>query len=629
MRPAYLSSNTMPRLRDSLNRKFAIGTAAGLLVSSLAFLLLFVALYRGQIQQERTEAATQVTHLLQTSLENAMLKRDLDGLRRIVERLGGQDGILDVLITNPAGEVRFASDPARVGERIDPPVRQNAGPSTRFLDGPGRQSFLRSANPVHNKPPCQECHGAMEKNPVNGILYVDFDAAPIRAQARATTLLLMGAGFLIVVINLAGGWWFIRRFVIRPVEHLGGVSLRLAGGDLDARTSLHGADELAALGGRFNDMAASLQGTIATLREKEDFMQELVDAVPDGIRVIDQDYRVVLANATYRAQLGWDERNPAPELCHRAAHALDAPCPDTLISCPLAKIAETGEPQRLVHRHTRADGSRLDVEIYAAPMRVTRGGKDRLMIVESIRDLDQQVKFSHEQRLSELGRLAAGVAHEIHNPLAAVRLALHAAERANEAAEADREQVTEYLTIVDHEVEKCSQVTERLLKLSMPPPPQQELVDLVRVVDETLRLLHWEAESRKVDIRLTAEDGPLRALASDSDLRMVTLNLAQNACHAMPRGGVLSVRCARREERIELVFEDTGVGIEPRDRLRIFEPFFSRRADGVRGTGLGLSITKSIVEQHGGRIAVDSEAGRGTRITVDLPDPDAPNGSRA
>ncbi|MEA3276045.1 MAG: ATP-binding protein [Pseudomonadota bacterium] len=610
-------------LEESLNKKFAVGTAAGLLVSSLAFLVLFVGLYREQLERERSVAAAQVTRLLQTSLENAMLKRDLEGLKGIVGRLGNEAGIYGVMISNPQGEIRFASDPERLGEYIPPDLDIRAQPVTQFLDDADGQNLLRSVNPVGNKPPCQECHGPIEQNPVNGILYVDFDSGPILAQARKTTFALMGSGSIIVLINLAGGWWFIRRYVIRPVEHLSNVSLRLSNGDLGARTALTGKDELAVLGGRFNHMAATLEEKMEELRDKEYFLQELVDAVPDGIRVIDPDYRVVLANATYRDQLGLEGDVTGPDLCYSVAHARESPCPETLITCPLKEIARSGKPLRVVHRHHRTDGGKLDVELYAAPMRVISKGEPRLLVVESIRDLQQEVKFSHEQKLSELGRLAAGVAHEIHNPLAAVRLALHAAEQANAEAPPDHAQVSEYLGLVDQEVEKCREVTERLLKLSVPPPEQQELVVVERVIDDTLKLLQWEAQTRSVDIRLVTEGTPLRVLASDSELRMVTLNLVQNALHAMPRGGSLTVRCGREGGGVAISFEDTGVGINANDRLRMFEPFFSRRADGIRGTGLGLSITKSIVEKHDGSILVDSEPGHGSRITVTFPDADS------
>jgi signal transduction histidine kinase/HAMP domain-containing protein len=609
-------------LEEGLSRKFAIGTAAGLLISSLVFLVLFVGLYREQIEEERVGAASQVTELFQIALENAMLKRDLDGLTDIVDRLASLPGILGVAIANPRGEVRYTSDPGRFDPRLPEDQIAPSVRDTRFLDE-HEGTVLRSIAPVHNRPACQECHGAPATNPVNGVLYVDFDAARIRQQARATTLLLMGSGALIVVINLAGGWWFMRRFVLRPVAHLTRISECLAGGDLEARATLAGRDELALLGERFNRMAATVAEKIGELREKEHFMQQLVDAVPDGIRVIDSDYRVVLANSTYRRQLGYGPDAELPEMCYAASHGLDRPCPEQLVACPLVEIEKSGGPLRVVHRHDGPHGNWLEAEVYAAPMRVTQHGRTRTLVVEAIRDLGQQVRFSHEQKLSELGRLAAGVAHEIHNPLASVKMALHAAEEAGAGAAPDRETVVECLRLVDQEVDKCIQVTERLLKLSVPPPDQHELVDVDRVLDDTLRLLAWEAESRSVELRWVGADTPLRILAADSDLRMAALNLAQNAIHAMPKGGVLTVRGERAEARVQIRFEDTGVGIERRDRLRIFEPFFTRRADGVRGTGLGLSITKSIVESHGGTIEVESEPGRGTRITLSFADADS------
>lgn len=609
-------------LEQRLSTKFTAGTAAGLLASSLVFLVLFIGLYRGQLERERTDAAGQVARLLQTSLENAMLKRDLDGLRDIVERVGRQEGIQGVMLANPQGLVRLATDPAAVGQTMALDPELTTGPHTRFVQAVDGRALLRSINAVRNQPICEECHGPVERQPINGILYVDFDADRIRAQARATTLLLMGAGAIIVLLNLTGGWWFIRRYVIRPVEHLSAVSLRLAEGDLDARARPESRDELGALGRRFNQMAEGLQAKIREVEYKEQFLQRLVDAIPDGIRVIDQDYRVVLANQTYRSQLGLGEDQPPPALCHAATHARLTPCPETLITCPLAEIGRTGRPLRTVQRHLRADGRPMDVEVYAAPMTVSVQGQARLLVVESIRDLEAEVRFSQEQRLSELGRLAAGVAHEIYNPLGSVRLALHAAERAARAEPPELAEIQEDLALVDHEVEQCIGVTERLLKLSMPPAVQEELVDLGAVVAETLKLLHWEAETRAVQIEFQTEDPPLRVLASDGDLRMVTLNLAQNACHAMPQGGRLTVRCAREQGEIRLAFEDTGVGIEPRDLVRVFEPFFSRRADGVRGTGLGLAITKSIVESHGGRIGIESEPGQGCRVTVRFPDAD-------
>jgi signal transduction histidine kinase len=224
--------------------------------------------------------------------------------------------------------------------------------------------------------------------------------------------------------------------------------------------------------------------------------------------------------------------------------------------------------------------------------------------------------------LSELGRLAAGVAHEIHNPLGSVRLALHAAEGAARAEVPDLAEIQACLALVDQEVDSCIQVTHRLLRLSVPPPDHQELVDVTEAVDDTLKLLAWEAGERAVQLRQAGDQGPLRVLATDTEMRMAILNLAQNALHAMPNGGTLTVECRRRDGRIEIAFTDTGVGVAPEDLGRIFQPFFSRRADGVEGTGLGLSITKAFVDGHGGRIAVASVPGHGSRFTLEFADAD-------
>ncbi len=612
-------------LKQSLNRKFAAGTAAGLVMSSLFFLALFIGLYRGQLERERSETATHVSRLFQTALENLMLKRDLEGLKEVVKRLGEGPGIVAVRIANPAGEVRFASDDRELGTQVPGMADPGDGPSTWISEGAGGRSLLHSVHPIPNQPRCLECHGPVDQKPINGILYLDFDAAPIRDKARATTLLLMGSGALIVLINIAGGWWFMRRYVLTPVGHLADSSRRLAEGDLETRIRLPGEDQLATLGQRFNQMAESLQGKLRELARKETFLQGLVDAIPDGIRVIDQEYQVLISNAAYRKQHGWGDSLsppqsvPPPNLCYAATHGRDSPCPETLTLCPLKEVSESGQPLRTVQRHQRSDGSSLDVEIYAAPMQITDNGTTRRLVVESIRDLNQEVRFSHEQRLSELGRLAAGVAHEIHNPLAAVRMALDAAARACQSPGTDPTEVTRLLDLVDREVENCIEVTERLLKLSMPPPTQPELVAVEHVIAETLKLLAWETETQGVTTELSVERPPLRVLATDSDLRMLTLNLAQNACHAMPEGGSLRVRCRRAEGRVRIDFEDTGVGIGPNDQGRIFEPFFSRRADGVRGTGLGLSITKAIVEGHGGTIEVQSRPGEGSRFRVTFP----------
>ena len=617
-----LLSGAVARISASLNAKFIVGAAAGLILCSLLFLLLFVGMYRQETARARSDAAEQVTRLLQVSLENAMLKRDLEGLRFIVDRLGTQAGVRRVMIASPAGEVRFASDPALLGRRLwegTPPYLET---TAVFRQDETGAEVLRSINPVHNREPCTQCHGLVEKSPINGVLHVDYDAEPIRRHAFNTTLMLMGAGAVVTLATLIGGWWFMRRFVLIPVARLGAASSALSGGDLSARVELQGSDELSRLAATFNQMASNLQATVLDLNEEKRFLQALIDTIPDGVRIIDADRNIVLANRTCWEQL----QVPRPELgaikCHASSHGEAEPCIPTLKTCPLHELSEGGEPIRFVDCHRRADGSPLEVEVTAAPVTLRRHGREERLVIESIRDLEAQIRFSHEQKLAEIGRLSAGVAHEIHNPLASVRLALSTLREDAEIAAHCPPAMGEYLDLVDREVDKCIDVTGRLLRLSVVPPKEQELVVVDQAVTETLSLLFWEADQKGIRMEVEFPGAPLRVLATDSELRMVALNLVQNAFHAMPEGGTLKVRGERREGWIQVAIEDTGVGIAKEDLSQIFYPFFSRRADGSHGSGLGLFIVRSILQAHQGNLTVESTLGAGSRFCFRLPDAD-------
>ncbi len=607
-------------ISSSLNRKFVAGTAAGLLISFCVFLILFFTMYQNELERERAEAVTHVNNLLQSSLENAMLKRDLDGLRTIVDQLGKQTNITNVTITNPAGQIRFSSHPGRIGKQLSSDLANSTAPVTSFMLDDSGYEVLRSINPVKNKPPCKECHGPISENPINGILLVDYDASSIRHRAQNTTLLLMGSGALIVLINLIGGWWFIRRYILKPVDQLSAASNAFSQGELGIRVNIHGSDELANFGATFNRMAENLQTKLLELEENKTFLQSMIDAIPDGVRILDSDFNILLVNRTYRDQCLLPDNSAIDEKCYTSIHDRDTPCPATLMTCPVYEINRNPVPLKVLHRHLRTDGSSMDVEIFAAPMQVTRNGKPDTLIVESIRNLALEVKFSHEHRLSELGQLSAGVAHEIYNPLTAVHLALHAFFKDFEQPDADPDEMHQYLHIVDQEIDKCINVTERLLKLSAAPASQPELVSVQTVVEETLSLLEYEAEKAGIELTMNFADKELRILATDSEMRMLILNLTQNAFHAMPYGGKLLVTATQSQGFVELSFEDTGTGISKDDMQRIFHPFFSRRADKVNGIGLGLAISKNIVENYGGTLEVESTLDQGSRFTVRLPD---------
>jgi PAS domain S-box-containing protein len=616
----------MPR---RLSHKLLLGLGAGMLLSSLIFLVIFVESYRFKLQDERAAASEDINRLFQFSLENAMLKRDLPGLRDIINRLGQQPGIVNVQIVNPSLEVRFATSEAALGGHVTLPelgctdcaagVPALAVTSWLHTAANG-QTVLRSVNPIRNKPECKACHGPAEQSPVNGILIVDHEAGGIRSQAFLAAASMAGAGITVELIILIGTWIFLRREVLRPVSALSAASRALADGDLSARVQAAAVsrDELGGLCETFNSMAGRLQESVVEIQAKEAFLKALIETVPDGVRVIDENHTVIMANKAYAAQTQEEPAALIGQPCY-AAQGRTEPCPPTLITCPFHVLENDGQSVKYVHRHIRKDGGEVFCEITAARLTSGSGPERRTLVIEAIRDLTEQVRYSQEQRLAEIGQLATGVAHEVYNPLASVRLGLQSIMRKHPDGEGLDRITFHYLRLIDSEMDKCIEITKRLLDLSHLPSQNTQLVSFSTIVPEVVSLLRYEAEQAGVTVALDLGTDDLRILATDSDLRMLILNLSQNAMHAMPAGGRLTFTGRLDGGSVVIEAADTGRGVAPADLLRIFDPFFSKRADGVDGTGLGLTICKAIVTRHGGTIKAESKTGEGATFRVTLP----------
>ena len=603
--------------------------ALALALASAASLIVFAQLYRHEIAGERSVAPQRLGAVLQIALENAMLKRDLPGLTEIVSRLGAVEGVSGVDILSPGLEVRFSSDPTRLGkivpslEALCPDCGLTAGApgaASAFVREGGAER-LRAVSAVANRAPCAQCHGEASAQPVNGFLVVDYVADDLKARALRTAAALAGAGLAVTGLALGVGYGLLRRRVIRPVEALTALAHGLLAGP-DEPGVPKGGDEIERLGEAFEEMSRRLGDTLGDLNERDAFLQGVMDAIPDGVRVIRDDFSVVAANREFLRQSGLTFEEALALPCHASSHGRAEPCVPTLVVCPLAELADRGEAVRCMHVHRRR-GLKGDfpVEVTAAPLVIATREGPRRFVVEAIRDLTQSMAVSQEQRLSEIGQLATGVAHEIHNPLASIRFGLSALE-AEIGRKPDPAGALDYLKLVSAEVERCIDITGRLMRLSQSPGGPGALIDLADVARDVASLLSYESMSRRVELVVTGfEDA--RVVASQADLGMALVNLVQNAFHATPEFGVVSIEGRTEGGRVVVEVADSGSGITPENLPRIFQPFWSARADQTTGSGLGLPITKAMIERWGGTIAVRSRVGEGSTFTLSLPHAEA------
>ena len=218
------------------------------------------------------------------------------------------------------------------------------------------------------------------------------------------------------------------------------------------------------------------------------------------------------------------------------------------------------------------------------------------------------------EKLASLGKLAAGVAHEINNPLTGVLT--NASLLFEDLPEGDPKK--EDARVIVNETIRCREIVKRLLDFARQTKPMKKQTNINSLVDNIVMLVRNQTSFRNINIERKLEDNFPEIMADGDQIQQVIINFILNASDAMPNGGLLNIqsRVMKNGEYIELKFTDSGHGISEENKNRIFDPFFTTKES---GTGLGLSISYGIIEQHGGTIHVESESGKGTTFIVQLP----------
>jgi two-component system NtrC family sensor kinase len=225
-----------------------------------------------------------------------------------------------------------------------------------------------------------------------------------------------------------------------------------------------------------------------------------------------------------------------------------------------------------------------------------------------------QAETARGEKLASVGLLAAGIAHELNNPLTGV-LTFSSLMRKKVP---DGSQDAADLDLVIRETKRCAAIIRRLLDFAREKKPEKQFADLNRLIEDTARIVERPAHLRDIELRLEL-DRSLPAVWVDADLiKQVVMNILVNAQHAIEQKGSITVRTRKIGDKVEISIADTGCGIPEKDLQRIFDPFFTTKAVG-QGTGLGLAVSHGIVEAHGGTIEVTSAVGEGSTFRVILP----------
>ena len=428
--------------------------------------------------------------------------------------------------------------------------------------------------------------------------------------------LVTAALALIVAVFVAG---LLSQLLLRPIHVIRSGLSRLGRGEFGVTLDLPPGDEFGELGTFFNTVSQQLSADRTLLAGQKAHLQTAVEHLEDAVALFNPSGELLFSNPAMQPTLPADAIGRAMEGLLTGDHPYRRLVEETLATRKSRGPVPVGDAE-LVMTHAIAG---MDGELVGV-----------LLVSRDLAYLSRmQSTIAYSRKLVALGRLTAGIAHEVKNPLNAMMIhlellrtkirsgALVAAGgpgggpvRAPDAAE---EGILQHVKVIESEIRRLDEVVQGFLKFTRPEDLRLQAVRVSALFEEILPIVQPEAQKHNVRVIV---DCPASVPSVNGDaamLRQAFLNLAINACQSMPDGGTLRLTCAAApRERVEVRVEDTGVGIPPEHLGRIFDLYFTTKD---HGTGIGLSMVYRIVQMHDGEVEVQSTPGRGTTFTIALP----------
>jgi signal transduction histidine kinase len=415
----------------------------------------------------------------------------------------------------------------------------------------------------------------------------------------------------------------LSQLFLRPIHVIQTGLTRLGKGEFGVQLDLNQQDEFGELGTFFNTVSEQLSADRTQMAGQVANLESAVEQLEDAVAIVNARGELLFTNPAMRTLLPDAAPGASLDAMLPRDHPLQRLSEETFVSRqsrgPLsAPFGESGERLVMTHAINDPKGDLVGVMLIARNM-------------EYLSEVQSTVRYS--RKLAALGRLSAGVAHEVKNPLNAMMIHLELLRQqvapvklrpsasggrvtVAEPPAMDQSEALQHVDVIAHEIRRLDEVVQGFLKFTRPEDLKLQPLALQALFDEIVPIVRPEADRAKVQLSVSCEGAP-DINGDPTMLRQAFLNLALNACQAMPNGGTLRVTCeSARGRRVAIVFTDTGVGIPPANLQRIFDLYFTTRE---KGSGIGLSMVYRTVQMHDGEIEVQSTPGAGTAFRLLLP----------
>ncbi len=360
---------------------------------------------------------------------------------------------------------------------------------------------------------------------------------------------------------------------------------------------------------------------ISTLQKKTDqelretrslYHMVINELLQEDVLVISYDYRILDINDTLLKKLGLSREQVIGRPCYEITHKRQAPCDGDLHPCPLKETLATEKPSQTTHIHFDKNDRKMYYSISTYPL-IEHG--DVIGAIEISRDISNEINVQkslmHQEKMASIGRLSAGVAHEINNPLTTILTTTMLVQEDLPK----NDPIYNELETIAKETLRCRKIVTSLLNFARQNKPVIQPHKINEIVMDSIILTHKQAAFKDISIEHDLANNIPKVPIDKGQIEQVLINLVLNAIDATEPGGTIFVKTSWDESKQEVAVQviDTGKGIDPGDIDRIFDPFFTTKGN---GTGLGLALSHGIIEEHGGAINVESEPGYGTTFTI-------------
>jgi signal transduction histidine kinase len=538
------------------------------------------------------------------------------GLLAILQSSLYGEVVTDAQILDPNGVIVASWDPTQVGRvlkvRKDLGALSNQGPIEQLRviysqDG----EFLELRQPIRL---ADRTYGSMSVGVSTLLMRKELNESMRPAIATAF-------GALLIAVFVAA---FLAQLLLRPIHVIRSGLTRLGKGEFGFTLDLPPGDEFGELGTFFNTVSQQLSADRSLLAGQKANLQATVEHLEDAVALFNPSGELLFSNPAMQPALPPDSIGRAMQGLLPVGHTYRTLVEETLATRQSRGPVQEGDRLLMTHAITGVDGEMVGV----------------LLVERNVEYLTRmQSTLAYSRKLVALGRLTAGIAHEVKNPLNAMMIHLELlrtkiarrnavpaavgagradlSSEARERSERAKEDELQHVEIIESEIRRLDEVVQGFLKFTRPEDLRLQPVRVSHLFDEILPVV--EPEAQKNNVRVSV-DCPASAPPVNGDaamLRQAFLNLAINGCQAMAGGGTLRLTCGvASRDRVEIRFEDSGVGIAPEHLGKIFDLYFTTKD---HGTGIGLSMVYRIVQLHDGEIEVESTPGRGTTFKVLLP----------